>query len=527
MLKNPIVFIAFLEQDNLGVGYIASLLLQNKIDVKIIDYRLGRKKILSQIKTINPKIVGFSIIFQYHIYDFRDLINYLRNNGISCHFSAGGHYPSLRYRDLLNTIPELDTVVLFEGEYTFLELVNAIISGKEWQHIKGIAYKLNNTIRNNGLRPLENDLDCFPPPVRQPLKEYAFGRKYATILAGRGCYYNCSFCSIREFYSKPPGPIKRIRKPEMVVREMELLYDQLGCSIYMFQDDDFPIASNNNKQWIIKFCDLLVQRGLSNNIMWKINCRPDEIERDLFVLMRDTGLFLVYLGIESGTNHGLNYMNKRMTTETTINAVKILKELKIKFDFGFMLFHPTSTFQSIIENLDFLRKICGDGSSPITFCKMLPYAETKVEYQLKKAGRLKGDQGFKDYDFIDPSLNNFYAMIADCFSDWISKHNGFLNIAKWARYYLSVYYKYFEITPDVKALEMEINNCISQSNIFFINTVIKSSELFSGKMQKERQLQNSKLIKEMVEDEHAKYLFKLKEMTNNLESMTEVNQSIY
>jgi radical SAM superfamily enzyme YgiQ (UPF0313 family) len=237
--NNPVVFIAFLEQDNLGVGYMASVLLQNRIDIKIIDFRAGKKGILEQIKHFNPVVVGFSIIFQYHIYDFRDLINYLRKYGVNCHFSAGGHYPSLRYNELLDIIPQLDSVVLFEGEYTFLELVQAINSGRGWNNITGIAYRENNSIVANALRPLEDDLDSFPPPVRQPLKEYAFGKKYATILAGRGCYHNCSFCSIREFYSKPPGAIKRIRRPEMVVREMELLYQQLGCSIFMFQDDDY------------------------------------------------------------------------------------------------------------------------------------------------------------------------------------------------------------------------------------------------------------------------------------------------
>jgi len=517
-MNNPIVFIAFMEQDNLGVGYIASVLLQNDIDIKIIDFRLGKNEILKQIKYFNPVVVGFSIIFQYHIYDFRDLIDFLRKHGVNCHFSAGGHYPSMRYNELLAIIPELDSVALFEGEYSFLELVQAIKSGKKWNNIKGIARKKNNSTVANELRPLENELDIFPPPVRQTLKEYALGKKYATILAGRGCYYNCSFCSIREFYSKPPGPIKRLRRPDMVVREMELLHQQLGCSIFMFQDDDFPVASNRGREWATKFCELLAQKGLSSKIMWKINCRPDEIEKDLFELMRNSGLFLVYLGIEAGTDDGLRFMNKRLNTEITLNAVNILNNLEVKYDFGFMPFHPASTFQSVKENFNFLMKICGDGSSPITFCKMLPYAETKVEYQLKQEGRLIGDPGFEDYDFLDPSLDRLYSFITDCFGDWISKHNGLLNIARWARYYLSVYHKYYKVTSDITILEDEVMKCISQSNNFLIESIQSLIVLFNAQRHEENNYDKLKAIKKNVANKHSKYRSKLEELMDKFDS---------
>ncbi|MEN8157821.1 MAG: radical SAM protein [Bacteroidota bacterium] len=519
MQRNPIILIAFLEQDNLGVGYIASLLLKNKIDVKIIDFRLGNKGILEHIRFYNPLVVGFSIIFQYHIYDFRNLVNYLRINEVNSHFSAGGHYPSLRYKELLDIIPELDSVVLFEGENTFLELVQSIRSDNRWKEIRGIACKSGSSVITNELRPLERDLDLFPPPVRQPLKEYAFGKKYATLVAGRGCYYNCSFCSIREFYSKPPGAIKRLRRPEMVVREMELIHQKLGGSVFMFQDDDFPVASKKGNEWVTTFCELLTKKELDCKIMWKINCRPDEIEKDLFRLMRDSGLFLVYLGIESGTDDGLRFMNKRMNVETTINAIRILKELDIKYDFGFMLFHPTSTFRSISENLEFLMEICGDGSSPITFCKMLPYAETKVEFQLKKEGRLTGGVGFENYDFLDPSLNKLYSFLTDCYSEWISHHDGLLNMARWARYYISVYNKYHQKTSEIDNIENEVIKCVSQSNHFLLDTVKSLVTMFSKEWRQESHSNQLKIIRESVVSNHIKFKSRLTRIMNEFDGM--------
>jgi anaerobic magnesium-protoporphyrin IX monomethyl ester cyclase len=242
MHRQPVVLIAFEEQDNLGVGYVASVLLQDGFTVKILDFRLGVEAIVAALAPLDPLAVGFSLIFQFHIDSFRELMTALRRAGVTCHFTAGGHYPSLRPAELLDFIPELDSIVLFDGELTCRALMTALATGEEWCDIPGLAYRDGEQTLITPLRPLERELDKFPPPVRQPLREYAFGKKYATLLAGRGCINHCAFCSIREFYTKSGGPIKRVRRPEMVVREMQLLHEQLGCSIFMFQDDDFPVT---------------------------------------------------------------------------------------------------------------------------------------------------------------------------------------------------------------------------------------------------------------------------------------------
>ena len=519
MTKKPVFFVAFQEQDNLGVGYISSVLIQAGFNIKIIDFLSGKEEILTQIMRHQPLVVGFSIIFQYHIDDFKDLIHYLREQGVNCHFSAGGHYPSLRHKDLLTTIPQLDSIVLFEGEYTFLELVQSIYAGKEWKHIEGITYREDDIYIANPLRPLEEDLDRFPVPVRRPLREYVLGKKYATLLAGRGCFYHCSFCSIREFYSRPPGPLKRMRRPEMVVKEMELLYKQLNASIFMFQDDDFPVSGKIGKEWNAIFCEELAKRGLSEKILWKINCRPDEVEADGFRHMKNSGLFLVYLGIESGTDDGLRLMNKKMKAETSLKTVALLKELDIQYDFGFMLFDPSSTYQSIMDNLDFLEGLCGDGSSPITFCKMLPYAETQIERQLKKTGRLKGKSGFMDYEFYDLSLNHFYDFTKDCFRDWVTDHEGLLNIARWSRYYSLVYQKYFLATPRFKDLQKTINAVIAESNLFFIYTLRAVIPLFNVPTVGNYDFKRLLGIKNDVTQKLSQYKIKLNELIKNLESL--------
>jgi anaerobic magnesium-protoporphyrin IX monomethyl ester cyclase len=347
MGSSYIVLIGLSEYDNLGISYITAVLEENGFKTKVIDIGLRKSVISRIIKKLEPEIIGFSIIYQQYLLKFKDLIDFLSSQGIDSHLTAGGHYASLRHKDLLRKIPALDSVVRFEGEKTMLELAMCISKGKEWRNIKGIAYKGKNGVVSNQLRRFEADLDNFPFPVRSPLKEYAFWKKFVTLIAGRGCIYNCSFCNVRKFYSQPPGFIKRIRRPEMVVLEMEMLYNKENCEIFLFLDDDFPIKPSHDKEWILKFCSGLAKSGLDSKIIWKINCRPDEVDENLFKLMKKKGLFSVFIGIEDGTDAGLKQMNKMMNVKACLNAVRIVKKLRLKLDYGFLLFHPYTTFSSL------------------------------------------------------------------------------------------------------------------------------------------------------------------------------------
>jgi len=527
MPNKTVVIIAFEEHDNLGVGYITSVLIKGGFTVKIIDFRIDREAILEKLKQFNPLIVGFSIIFQYHLYRFKDLIVYLRKNQIRSHFCAGGYYPSLRHKDLFQLIPLLDSIVLFEGEYTFFELVNALYKGKEWREIKGISYRDDGEIVTNQLRPLEKDLDKFPVPFRQPSMHYALGKKFANLLAGRGCYYDCSFCIIREFYTLPPGPIKRIRNPEKVVGEMEMLHKDSDCSIFLFQDDDFPVAIPQNGKWIKQFCELLSKKKLVDKIMWKISCRPDEVVKEKFALMKKHGLYLVFLGIENGTDAGLKYMNKHLLAEQNKKAVQILKDLGIHYFYGFMLFHPDSTFDSVRDNLKFLRIISGDGSSPIILTKMIPYLDTNVERDLRKKGRLTGIPGFLNYNFLDPSLDDYYAFIAKYFREWMGNRNGLFNVAEWAMNYISVYEKYYPVTPDFQRVARTITNAIAGSNNYFLDTLETLALLFM----KEKHMGEDEHLLEKFRAEipkfHSLYNHTLMQCITSIESMVALPEVHY
>lgn len=480
MNRKSVVFVAFMERENLGIGYMHAILSGGGYNVHIIDVRKDKEEILKELRELKPLLLGFSVIFENHIYDFQKHIEYLRGNGIQCHFTAGGHFASLRPEDLFEIAPALDSIVRFEGEHILLDLVNHLHKGKDWKQVPGISYKEKGALINNDLRPLEPDLDAFPYPVRPELKEYALEKKYATLLAGRGCIYKCTFCDIREFYSQPPGPVKRIRKPEKVVEEMVFLHKELDCSVFLFQDDDFPLKTGRTSVWVKEFCQALKDKKLMGKILWKINCRPDEVDTGLFSLMKSHGMYKVYLGIEDGTSTGLKQMNKRLEVADHIEGIRILKDLGISIDYGFMLFQPSSTYQSINDNLDFLEEICRDGYMPVFFLKMMPYLATRIEKELGEKGRLKGKPGFLDYDFQDASLDDFYFFVSESLNTWFHDPGGLNNYLKWVVNYLAIYTFFHGYHPGIERISETITMQVADANGFLIKTMRELSALFES-----------------------------------------------
>ena len=476
------MLIGFQNQGNLGLGYLAAVLRRSGYDVQVVDIEQDHREIVRIALELNPVLIGFSLIFQFFIDRYAALLYLLRSNGLDCHFTMGGHFPSLSYEQTLELVPELDSVVRFEGEATLLELVEAVDSGQDWREIHGIAYRDDEgKVIVTRPRALLENLDELPYPDREYEPESVLGRSILPILASRGCARTCSFCSIHTFYRAAPGRIVRTRKPAEVVREMELLHEERGTTIFLFQDDDFPLFGTVWRRWANEFVDELERTGLSRKVIWKMNCRADAVDRDLFVRMRDAGLYLVYMGLESGSEQGLETLHKQITVEQNLKAVETLKSIGLMFEYGFMLLDPSSTFESIRENIQFLRTILSDGCLPVTFCRMLPYDGTPIHDELVRTGRLRGDVCNPDYDFLDPRIGEFYEELTKLVSltGWIHGLKAVTMQLGWAWHEVATIERLFPVMAGMDEYKEKLRAITRRSNDLLLRVVEDLSYHFS------------------------------------------------
>ena len=162
------------------------------------------------------------------------------------HFTIGGHLPSIEFHRVLKLIPEIDTVVRHEGEITLLELFNNLDTPERWSNIKGIVYRKGGKIESTPPRPLIEDLDSLPFPTRRGHLDTFRDFGICSIQASRGCFFNCSYCSVRQFYSEAPGSKRRSRSPQNVAEEMEHLFNR-GVRFFKFIDADLGMKSKSQQ----------------------------------------------------------------------------------------------------------------------------------------------------------------------------------------------------------------------------------------------------------------------------------------
>lgn len=415
--KNGILLVGYENQENLGLRSIIASLRKNGHKAELQPFFPGSNNaVLETIEKLNPDLIGFSLIFQFTLEHFAELMRYLRRHGVTAHFTAGGHFPSLRPAETLELIPELDSIVRFEGEESIIDLYTKLDEPSGWPEIQSIAYRNGNSVLQTPLRPLIENLDDIPPVIRDGSITTTAGIKTAYMLASRGCHFNCSFCSIRQFYGTAQGKLRRTRSPLHVAEEMRDLFTHKNVRFFSFQDDDFAARSPAQKQWIGEFLRELRHSGLDGNIRWKISCRVDDVEPSLFREMASHGLFAVYLGVESGNETGLKTLNKQTTVGRNLEAIETLKAMGFALSAGFMLFDPSSTFLTVRENIRFLAATGSDGYFPVNFGKMLPYAGTPIEQELRLQGRLKGTLTHPDYDFPDTELDWYAFLVQKLFA---------------------------------------------------------------------------------------------------------------
>ena len=81
-----------------------------------------------------------------------------------------------------------------------------------------------------------------------------------------------------------------------------MLHDEVGATVLLFQDDDFPIFGPAWHRWtrVAARRDRIAQ-DLVGRMLWKVNCRADAVDPELLAEMRDAGLYMVYMGLESGS----------------------------------------------------------------------------------------------------------------------------------------------------------------------------------------------------------------------------------
>lgn len=399
--------------ENIGLGYVAAYSRAKGKRVDILDISLKGwtvEQTAAYLREISPPLIGVSILFQESAREVLDFIRNLRQKGVKGHIVVGGIYPSFEYQALLLNHPEIDSVCIGEGEETFYHLVECINSRGDLSGVEGLAYREGDRVVKNPPRRSVENLNQLPFPARDCLPQVLKHRNYASIVSSRGCYGRCSFCSVCEFFSSI-GPKYRYRDPENIIEEIEMLIKNYGVKKFTFDDANFIGGGKRGRERAYKFARRLKDRGIF--IEYSIECRANDVDKELFRVLKDSGLVRVYIGIESGSQPQLDRYAKDVTVGENLEALQILADLGIFVQMGFIMFDRDAAVEDIIANQEFIAKVKamfpkGKLGYIYPTSRLIPLSGSSYMRKLKDIGELKGDYLGYFYDFTDKKVQMLY-----------------------------------------------------------------------------------------------------------------------
>jgi anaerobic magnesium-protoporphyrin IX monomethyl ester cyclase len=363
----------------LGLAYIASVLRQSH-EVKIIDSNVLNYTISDlerELRSFNPDVVGITSVTPsiYEAYKVAETAKKVRED---CIVVLGGPHATFMSRQTMEECKYIDIIVKGEGEETTRELIDYIEKEAPLNEVKGITFREKNETIDTEPRPFIKNIDDIPFPSRDllPMHLYKFnGVKYTSMLTSRGCPFKCSFCSSSRLF----GGYWRGRSPENVLEEMKIVYEEYGIRNIEFIDDTFTL----NQERAEKICDEIIKQGW--DISWGASSRVDTLSKKLAEKMKKAGCWIIYLGIESGSQKILDAIGKRITLEQVKKAVKILKDAGIQVLGSFIIGFLQDTKETINETIKFAKSLNLDYAQ---FSILTPYPGTPIFDYAKKHGML-------------------------------------------------------------------------------------------------------------------------------------------
>jgi len=416
-----------ISNEHIGLGYIANSLSQKNYDYKIIDGHFFDYSIEEMAKRILDEkfdVIGFSVVYS----NFRDtieIIDLIKKMNPNIFVFLGGQHVSFCAKEILINNKNVDLIMCGEGEFTTIELMEYLEGKKELEEIQGITYRSNDArmIRENAWRQPRTRIEDYGEIKRDVLDDGL--QKGLTcslnIMAGRGCIFNCSFCTGNRIFNPYKNCSWRVSIAENIVKNLKDLIRKYNkyynlYEIVNFCDLNFINETKDGLKWIDDFTNLMKQENL--DIWFYVMTRVDSIvnQQKRMKQLRDCGLVQVEMGLESGNDQGLAVYNKHISTSQSIKAVNLLRKLRIDFGMsGFIMYHPYITLDELRKNSEFLMKI-EYWKVLFLYTKMALYPGAEITEQVKKTNLLYDTYSHYevyDYRFQDERIEVLYNSIVE------------------------------------------------------------------------------------------------------------------
>lgn len=414
----------------LGLGYIAAVLEQKDIEVKIFDsliegvyqeelisqdiIRIGAsfEQIEEQVKLFSPDMVGVSNLFSRQAKNAHKIYEIVKRINPDTIVVSGGAHPSAVPEMVLQD-ENVDFAIIGEAEIAISNLIEYLRGNKSIDELDGVGFRDNGDIKILPKKEFISDLDSLPFPARHLLHmEKYFGlssahgvrhyERFSPIVTSRGCPIGCTFCSAHCVWGKS----FRRRSPENVIKEMKELKDTYGIEELLFEDDNVTLDVKRAEE----IFDLMIKERLDFKWDTPNGVAAFALNERLIKRMKEAGCYKLNFAIESGNQGVLNNLIKKpLNLKKVKTLIKYAKGIGLDVGIFLILGIPGETLDQMWDSFRFAKEV-GIYN---------PFVSVATPYPGSELYSLCIEKGYipKDYSFDNLHIKSF--SIAT--EDWTGK----------------------------------------------------------------------------------------------------------
>jgi radical SAM superfamily enzyme YgiQ (UPF0313 family) len=317
----------------------------------------------------------------------------------------GGYFPTQHYEVCLRS-GYVDYVVRGHGEVVFKHLVAALLRGGDPTALPGLAYRdpATGAAKSNPLAPIPSP-DAMPdfPYHRVDLGRYVrktfMGDRTLPHHSSYGCPFFCNFCAVVNMVNGRWVAQSAERTAEVT----RGLVERWNVNAVEFYDNNFFVHEARTAEFAERIKDL--------GIGWWGEARVDTMLKysdRTWELMRDSGLKMVFLGAETGSDETLKRMNKGGTSTVgkTLDLVRKMADYGVVPELSFVLGNPPDPAKDVRDTIAFIRKVKAiNPASEVILYLYTPVPLAGDLYDQAKANGFRFPESLEEW--IDPSWQEF------------------------------------------------------------------------------------------------------------------------
>jgi len=353
----------------IGLLSIASYLEANGLEALVYDC-LGPRAPgdvdanVGKILSLEPQMVAFSTTTSAFL-DAYQMASKIREARPGVKNVFGGVHVSGVGARLMERFPEIDYLVLGEGEVTLLELA----AGGNPGQIEGLVWRDGEEVVTNPPRKLIRELDSLPLPAYEKLEGFPRGYHLplfsyirtpgTAISTSRGCVYQCSYCD-RSVFKRG----FRSNSAEYTYEHLRYLRKRFGIRHVNIYDDLFTV----NRERTVSLCNKLAAKPLG--VQFNCAVRVGHTDDDLLRSLKEAGCLMVSVGVESGDPDQLERLKTGVTLSMVRETIARIKANGLRAKGLFMMGVVGDTEESIRRTSDFVIEL---GLDDMNMSKFTPF----------------------------------------------------------------------------------------------------------------------------------------------------------